>query len=848
MRRWKPRGATTERDGAFSRILSPRVKRSSAALFVLVAYALSTPSVRVASAQSAATDASANGITPPRPIDTASVVYPPGAHVDAAVVLEVTVDVEGHVAGADAIEGEEPFASAALAAARTWTFVPAQRAGKAVSARIRLRVEFHAPARAEPRSNVPSAETKPAAHPAEPPTLVPIDEVVVRGSRAEIAETTLGGAEVRQLPGAFGDAFRAIEALPGVTPLVSGLPFFFVRGSPPGNVGYFIDGVRVPLLYHIALGPSVVHPGLIDHVDFFPGGYPARFGRYAGGILDGETLPPATHAHGEGNVRLFDAGALAEAPLLDGRLTALVAGRYSYTAAIVQLIAPDTRVGYWDYQARLAYELTPKDRVSLFWFGSFDEIDERDRQTVDDGQGNLTESLTDFYPVFKTEFHRLDLRYDHETARGHVRLAATLGVEDSLAGSGPTQHTSVGASNLAFRSEGEERLNAETKLRYGADVLLYHYSIDTGQSAMLDVRSLYPDRNDVMVGAYADTIWKASDRVEVVPGLRVDAFTSRLASQGQQPAANDMTMALPGAMSNATAALGVDPRLATRFTASRRVTWVTTFGVSHQPPSLFVPIPGLTLGRLNGGLQTSFQTSQGVEVALPLEISLTATAFLHDYLGLTDATATCLGNSTDLSQASNDCLAERVSGRAYGVEILARRDLTKRVTGWISYTLSRSTRETHGLTVPSSSLAGSPGVLGPSPNLQEIPAEFDRTHVLNVIGALDLGKGWRAGARVLFYTGRPYSPQVRGIPVPPFDSLRLPAFYRLDVRLEKRWRAFGTGELALVIEGMNVTLNKEAVGVTCKNDGTLLPLKLDTCEPQMIGPVAVPSIGLEGAI
>ena len=34
--------------------------------------------------------------------------------------------------------------------------------------------------------------------------------------------------------------------MPGVTPFASGVPFFFVRGAPPGNVGYFLDGVRVP--------------------------------------------------------------------------------------------------------------------------------------------------------------------------------------------------------------------------------------------------------------------------------------------------------------------------------------------------------------------------------------------------------------------------------------------------------------------------------------------------------------------------------------------------------------------------------------------------------------------------
>ena len=150
----------------------------------------------------------------------------------------------------------------------------------------------------------------------------------------------------------------------------------------------------------------------------------------------------------------------------------------------------------------------------------------------------------------------------------------------------------------------------------------------------------------------------------------------------------------------------------------------------------------------------------------------------------------------------------------------------------------------YGLIAPTTPL----GVGVPDQSLQEIPSEFDRTHVLNVVGALDLGRGWRAGARLVYYTGRPYSPQIRGVPVPPFNSLRLPSFYRVDVRLEKRWRAFGSGYLAFIVEGMNVTLTQEAIDVRCQSDGSTLSLKNDTCTPQYIGPVTVPSVGLEGGI
>jgi TonB family protein len=783
--------------------------------------------------------------TPPVAVDAGHVVYPAGAHGSAAVVLDLVIEKDGRVGDVAVVDGEEPFVSAGLAAARQWTFTPARRGDLRVSARVRMRVDFRPPVTAPaPRPSTPPVSSSAAPPATAPPgdATPPPSEVLVLGVRKEVGETQLGGAEVRQMPGAFGDAFRAIEALPGVTPIVSGLPFFFVRGAPPGNVGYFLDGIPVPLLYHLALGPSVVHPGLIDQVDFFPGGYPARYGRFAGGILDGETLPPASRMHWEGNVRLFDAGALAEAPLLDDRMTVLVAGRYSYTAALVQLFAPNTRVGYWDYQTRVMYRLTPKDRISLFWFGSFDEIDNRDQQTTYDQAGDVIgQSVGPFYPVFKTEFHRADLRYDHDTPRGHLRVAATFGIEDSIAGSSATQQTGVSASSVRLRAEGDERLSPDMKLRYGADVLLNHYSLDLTGGSGSDLQSLYPSRNDVMIGAFGDVIWKASPRVEVVPGLRTDVFTSRLAP-GTVSAGQNTSGTASG-----TATVAPEPRLATRFRATPKVTWVSTFGVAHQPPSLLVPIPGLTLGSLATGLQTSLQASQGAEVELPLDFKLTSTVFLHDYLGLNDATATCLGNGTSVPSASNNCLAQQVRGRAFGIELLARRDLTKRITGWVSYTLSRSTRETHGVVFDGSSPNGSASVTSTN-TLQEIPAEFDRTHVLNILGAVDLGRGWRAGARFFIYSGRPYSPTVQGVPVPPFNSERLPTFYRFDVRLEKRWRAFGNGYVAFVVEGMNVTLSKEAISAQCNNDGTVYPLKYDTCSPQYIGPVTVPSIGVEAGM
>ena len=160
-------------------------------------------------------------------------------------------------------------------------------------------------------------------------------EVLVLAPHRDVGETTVRREDTRNLPGTFGDPTRVMEALPGVVPTASGLQAFFVRGAPPTATGYFIDGVPVPVLYHVGFGPSVIHPALIDHVDFYQGAPPATYGRYVGGVLSATTVAPADHPHAEANVRLFDAGGIVETPFADGQASALAAARYGYPGTVL---------------------------------------------------------------------------------------------------------------------------------------------------------------------------------------------------------------------------------------------------------------------------------------------------------------------------------------------------------------------------------------------------------------------------------------------------------------------------------------------------------------------------------
>jgi len=204
-------------------------------------------------------------------------------------------------------------------------------------------------------------------------------------------------------------------------PIVSGLPYFYIRGAPPNDTGYFIDGIRVPFLFHIGIGEGVIHPALVERVALYPGAPPAAYGGYAGAIVAGKTREPAPTPHGEANLRLFDAGALVETPFDDGRGTALIAGRYGYPGAILGLITQSVKLSYWDYQARATWRLTERDSLGIFAFGSHDYLGTVPQQH---GGGDPSQSAQSDQVVEQlgSDFHRLDLRYDQTLERGSRRV------------------------------------------------------------------------------------------------------------------------------------------------------------------------------------------------------------------------------------------------------------------------------------------------------------------------------------------------------------------------------------------------------------------------------------------
>ncbi|HEX2550349.1 MAG TPA: TonB-dependent receptor plug domain-containing protein, partial [Nocardioidaceae bacterium] len=618
-------------------------------------------------------------------------------------------------------------------------------------------------------------------------------EIIVVGEqrRQEVSRISLRGAEIKQVPGTFGDPFRVVQALPGVASVVSLLPFPIVRGASPSSTGFLLDGTRVPLLYHLLSGPSVIHPDFIDEIQFFPGGAPVLYGGYTGGIIDGRTARARSDEHLlDFDANLLQLGGLVREPVPQIGATVTAAGRYGYPGLILSLATNLVSLSYWDYQLRLDGG-NARNGWTMFAFGANDELDTV-APTADPNDPNPP-----LAPSLILGFHRLDLRLHRTTGRLFTQARAVLGYDKTYS-MGTDFSVLVAEPSLHATWKRDEALT----LTGGVDGSVH--KVSQGDNAMAMANALSPITSQlgtVYTGsALVDALWRPAPDWLIRPGVRGDVYADGTATKG-----------------------AVDPRLTARYRIAQRdladvppdsddsAVWLKgSAGIYHQPPRFVLPLPGLDLMPIKYGLLRSFQTSLGVEVPLADRFQLTTEGYFNYMdptifdLSVNDPSVIQGANSTlfptsvvvpDRGQDFINRLTKPQLGRSYGLEFLLRRQAKSGVFGWVSYTLSRTERLRDD---------------------QWVPYDFDRTHLVNLVAGLPLGRNWDVGLRLQYQSGKPET-ITSG-----YNDARGTGYVRFDLRVDKRavWRSW---LLDFYVDITNIALLPEEVQV-----GTVIRYVLPT--------------------
>ncbi|PZR18623.1 MAG: hypothetical protein DI536_01715 [Archangium gephyra] len=623
-------------------------------------------------------------------------------------------------------------------------------------------------------------------------------ETVVRGKKEkkEVTQVSLSREEIKLIPGTAGDAFRVVQNLPGVARAPFGIGLLVVRGGKPWDTRTFVDETNVPQLFHFGGLFSTYNANLLEGINFQAGNFNADYGRVIGAVITAEGRTPSKQGiHGYVDINVVDASAMVEAPLGENWSFALSARRSyidAFLPAVLKLIpgAEDAvsftlAPRYWDYQARLEYR--PKSGPTRFFvsfFGSSDALVlALPNPSIDpEGRGTFGTSIL---------YNRLLVGVDHKfspnvsfrsrTSTGFDELSLAVG--DDIFAKG-TQFPIRTRDTLTW-SIPEWRL----ELSGGVDIGLMPYVVEI-QSPPLPKLNQVPDPFQAKKlqyvketpfafepGVFAQALWKPWEPLKLIAGVRTD-YNSQM-NKGW-----------------------VDPRFAAFWQLHERVALKGGVGIYHQTPDYRTGQLSRGFGNPNLEAEGSRQYMLGAEGRIIDGLTVDLQFYYKDLfnqaratLGETNGEVT--GEVTDLRYTSNG------RGRAYGMEVLLRYALTKNLFGWVAYSLSRVERDFYGGTVW--------GV-----------SQYDQPHNLVALASYKLPLDFIVGAKIR-YTSGPLTRPNRGaiydananyfFPIQDTQySRRLPDFFQLDVRIDKRF-VFPTWMFAIYLDVQNVTnrQNVEAV-------------------------------------
>jgi hypothetical protein len=179
-----------------------------------------------------------------------------------------------------------------------------------------------------------------------------------------------------------------------------------------------------------------------------------------------------------------------------------------------------------------------------------------------------------------------------------------------------------------------------------------------------------------------------------------------------------------------------------------------------------------------------------------------------------------------------------VRGYNYGVELYLKKN-SGRLTGWASYTFSRSLQQSNGVFTEDK-----------INDNQVFPSNFDRPNNLILNANYHISKRWRFNGTFTYSTGRPVT-----LPELKFDyqgyqllyysdrnKYRLPDYHRLDVsltfdesiRIKKKWKGSWTFSI------VNLYGRKNAYSVFYKEEGHMVSSEYKLYDTYMLYIIGIP--------
>ena len=582
----------------------------------------------------------------------------------------------------------------------------------------------------------------------------------------EVSVLNLDIKEAKKIPVLFGeqDVVKTIQLLPGVSANSEGGSGFFVRGGNADQNLILLDEAPVYNASHLLGFFSVFNSDALKDVKLYKGGIPAQYGGRASSVMDVRMRNGNMKDWDvSGGLGLISSRATLEGPIVKDKGSVMLSGRRTYADIIAKPFLDDSDdlgLYFYDLNLKANYKLGEKDRLYVSGYLGRDVLG---TETFGFDWGNKTFTGR-WNHIFNSKlfsntsfiFSEYDYGFDIDNGGSDVTLDA-------------------GIYDYNLKQDYNYYLNNKNEISFGWQGI-YHKFLPYSFSFDGEVRSTAQERNAVEGGLYLANKQKVSDKLELNYGLRLSSFSNI-------GAYTEKTFDASGAVKSESS-FGEREfynnyfKLEPRFAATYLLNSKSSIKLSYNRNAQYMHL----LSNSTAGSPTDLwiPSSPLVEPTLADQVAIGYFKNFNDnsYKFSVEAYYKHLENTVDYKDGAeifgNDTIESELvfgNGRAYGTEFLLEK--TKgRLTGWLSYTLSKSERQYDEINRGT-----------------WFSARQDRTHDISTVGVyevtprLSLSASWvyNTGDAVTFPTGKYF---IDGNLVNLYSDRngdRMPDYHRLDL-------------------------------------------------------------------
>jgi len=606
---------------------------------------------------------------------------------------------------------------------------------------------------------------------------IELENIVVTGERpdrnvssVEMGNVKLAPKEIEKIPVIFGekDIVKTMQLMPGVKSAGEGNSGFYVRGGGIDQNLILLDEAPVYNASHLLGFFSIFNSEAIREANLLKGSIPAEYGGRASSVFDIKMKEGNLKEYGvAGSIGLISSNLALEGPIVKDKGSFIVSARRTYADVFLALSKEEdlqnTTLYFYDLNLKANYKINDNNRIYLSGYFGRDDFGFADEFGFDWGNAtgtirwnhNFGEKL-----FSNTSFIVSNYSYDINIL-GDVDVTIGSQIDD-----------------MNFKQDFTWYASPRNTIRFGGNAI-YH-NIMPGEITVSENSGINAEiietRKAIEWAAYVSNNQNISERLKLYYGLRLALFSN--IGPGEFYEFNESGELNSTINYNNFEFVktqgGLEPRLALNYMLNSKSALKTSYNRIYQflhllsnsttttPTDLWLPSSNNVKPQISDQVSVGyFRNFKDNEYESSFEIYYKDLKNQIDYKN----GAELVFNST--------VEAELVfgHGRAYGAEFMFKRNFG-RLTGWISYTLSRTLRQFDDIN-----------------NGNSFPARQDRIHDLALVGIYQITPKLSASANWIYYTGDAVTfpsgkYEIDGLTVGYYterNGYRMPPYHRLDV-------------------------------------------------------------------